>query len=89
MGGRCQVPSVSYQVRGLRVRGWLNLSVGRYMMDVYPSPSFMMKGADMSHNRDKEKKEGKKKAQHDLKEKRKLKKEKHQKKSVITLPSQL
>ena len=53
------------------------------------SPSFMMKGADMSHNRDKEKKEGKKKAQHDLKEKRKLKKEKHQKKSVITLPSQL
>ena len=43
----------------------------------------------MSHNRDKEKKEGKKKAQHDLKEKRKLKKEKHPKKSVITLPSQL
>lgn len=42
----------------------------------------------MGHNRDKEKKEGKKKAQHDLKEKRKLKKEKHQKVSVMSLPSQ-
>ncbi|NWF63682.1 MAG: hypothetical protein HXY38_05180 [Chloroflexi bacterium] len=32
----------------------------------------------MSHNRDKGKKESKKKAQHDIKEKRKLKKEKTQ-----------
>lgn len=42
----------------------------------------------MSHNRDKEKKEGKKKAQHDLKGKRKLKKEKNQKKHGLILPSQ-
>lgn len=49
--------------------------------------SFLMKGADMGHNRDKEKKEGKKKAQHDIREKRKLKKEKHQKKGVITVIS--
>lgn len=39
----------------------------------------------MSHNRDKEKKEGKKKAAHNLKEKRKLKKEKKQPKSTIAL----
>lgn len=44
------------------------------------------KGADMGHNRDKEKKEGKKKARHDLKEKRKLKKEKKQTKSPFTMP---
>jgi hypothetical protein len=41
----------------------------------------------MGHNRDKEKKEGKKKAQHNLREKRKMKKEKNQKVSVINLPS--
>jgi hypothetical protein len=46
-----------------------------------------VKGADMGHNRDKEKKEGKKKALHDIKEKRKLKKEKHQKKGVISVIS--
>ena len=50
--------------------------------------SVLTKGVDMGHNRDKEKKEGKKKAQHDLKEKRKLKREKHQKVSVMNLPSQ-
>jgi hypothetical protein len=50
--------------------------------------SVLTKGVDMGHNRDKEKKEGKKKALHDLKEKRKLKKEKHQKITVINLPSQ-
>ena len=42
----------------------------------------------MGHNRDKEKKEGKKKARHDLKVKRKLKKEKKAPKGVIGLPSQ-
>jgi hypothetical protein len=43
----------------------------------------------MGHNRDKEKKESKKKAQHVLKEKRKLRKEKKGHKGVITslLPS--
>ena len=45
------------------------------------------KGENMSHNRDKEKKEQKKKAQHDLKEKRKLRKEKKQHITPITLPS--
>jgi hypothetical protein len=45
------------------------------------------KGVDMGHNRDKEKKEGKKKAQYNLREKRKMKKEKNQKVSVINLPS--
>lgn len=59
-----------------------------YMMNIYPS-SGTMKGADMSHNRDKEKKEHKKKSQHDIKEKRKLKKEKKQHKNSFTLPSQL
>lgn len=39
----------------------------------------------MSHSRDKEKKEGKKKAQHNLKEKRKLRKEKKQPKNTIAL----
>jgi hypothetical protein len=56
------------------------------MMEVYSSSRLFVKGANMGHNRDKEKKEGKKKAQHDIKEKRKLKKEKHQKKGVINLP---
>jgi hypothetical protein len=44
----------------------------------------------MGHSRDKEKKEGKKKAQHNLKEKRKLRKEKHQQKKspVISLGEQ-
>ena len=41
----------------------------------------------MGHNRDKEKKEGKKKAQHDLKEKRKLRKEKKQHITPINLPN--
>jgi hypothetical protein len=39
-------------------------------------PGRISKGVCMSHNRDKEKKESKKKPQHLLKEKRKLKKEK-------------
>ena len=43
------------------------------------------KGEDMSHNRDKEKKENKKKAQHNLKEKRKLRKEKKLPKNSIAL----
>ena len=43
----------------------------------------------MGHNRDKEKKEGKKKARHDLKERRKLKKEKKGHKGLIALPSEL
>lgn len=43
----------------------------------------------MSHNRDKEKKEGKKKAQHNLKEKRKLRKEKRDHKEHPMLPSEL
>lgn len=44
----------------------------------------------MGHNRDKEKKEGKKKPKHDIKEKRKLKKEKHQgkKSPVVSLGEQ-
>ena len=58
-----------------------------YMMEVVLL-SVLTKGVDMGHNRDKEKKEGKKKAQHDLKQKRKLKREKHQKVSVMNLPSQ-
>jgi len=41
----------------------------------------------MSHNRDKEKKEGKKKAQHNIKQKRKLKKEKKQHITPINLPN--
>lgn len=39
----------------------------------------------MGHNRDKEKKEGKKKALHNLKEKRKLKKEKKQPANTLVL----
>ena len=69
------------------MRRWLNLNSVGYMMKL-GLLSVLAKGADMGHNRDKEKKEGKKKAQHDLKEKRKLKREKHQKVSVINLPSQ-
>lgn len=41
----------------------------------------------MSHNRDKEKKEGKKKAQRNIKEKRKLKKEKKQHITPTHLPN--
>ncbi len=43
------------------------------------------KGVAMSHNRDKEKKEQKKKAQHNLKEKRKLRSEKKQSQHTIGL----
>ncbi len=57
-------------------------------MIVYLSIVYM-KGVDMSHNRDKEQKEGKKKALHDLKEKRRLKKEKREHKGSPTLPSQI
>lgn len=39
----------------------------------------------MGHNRNKEQKEGKKKAQHNMKEKRKLKKEKKHPQTSITL----
>ncbi len=49
------------------------------------SLSLFMKGAVMSHNRDKEKKEGKKKALHNLKEKRKLKKEKKHPQNTLVL----
>jgi len=61
--------------------GGLFFAPARYMIMMYLEP----KGADMGHNRDKEKKEKKKKALHDTKEKRKLKKEKKQPQTSMPL----